>query len=157
MNKHPPRNLGLDLVRATEAAALSAGRWMGLGEPDMADQAATESMSMVLNTLDMDGHIVLGEEARLGLPSLLAAGERVGTGNGPPMDVIVDPIDGRRLLAQGRSGAISAAAIAPRGSMWAPSAAAYMEKIAVDREAASALVPECLDAPAAWVLALVAR
>ncbi|MFQ5592681.1 MAG: class II fructose-bisphosphatase [Anaerolineae bacterium] len=157
MNRHPPRNLGLDLVRATEAAALSAGRWMGLGKPDKADQAATESMSMVLNTLDMDGYIVLGEEVRLGAHSLLAAGRRVGTGSGPPMDVIVDPIDGRKLLAQGRSGAISAAAIAPRGSMWAPSAAAYMEKIAVDREAAHALVPECLDAPAAWVLALVAR
>lgn len=157
MDAHPPRNLGLDLVRATETAALTAGRWMGLGKPDLADQAATESMSKVLNTLDMDGHIILGEERRLGAHTLLDAGQRVGTGNGPPMDVVVDPIDGRKLLAQGRSGAISVAAIAPRGCMWSPCAASYMEKIVVDREAAHALVPECLDAPAAWVLSLVAR
>lgn len=157
MDTHPPRNLGLDLVRATEAAALSAGRWMGLGKPLEADQAASEAMFSVLNTLDMDGRIVLGEEARLGVHSALHTGQRVGTGDGPETDVVVDAVDGRRLLAEGRSGAISVAAIAPRGSMWAPSAGVYMEKIVVDRDVAHALVPECMDAPAAWVLALVAR
>jgi fructose-1,6-bisphosphatase II len=157
MNEHPPRNLGLDLVRATEAAALSAGRWMGLGKPAEADHAAAESMCRALNTLDMDGRVVIGEEVKLGMHSPLDTGQRVGTGNGPEMDVVVDPIDGRNLLAQGRSGAIAVAAVAPRGSMWSPATAVYMEKIVVDQEAADALVPECMDAPAAWTLALVGR
>ncbi|HMO58577.1 MAG TPA: fructose-bisphosphatase class II family protein, partial [Roseiflexaceae bacterium] len=89
--------------------------------------------------------------------SRLASGRQVGSGKGPALDVVVDPIDGRTMLAQGRSGAISVAALAPRGSMWSPTPAAYMEKIVVNREAAAALVPECMDAPAAWTLALVAR
>ncbi|RME48430.1 MAG: class II fructose-bisphosphatase [Chloroflexi bacterium] len=157
MNEHPPRNLGLDLVRATEAAALSAGRWMGLGKPAEADSAAAQAMYEALNTLDMDGHIVIGEEVKLGEHSPLDTGQRVGTGDGPEVDVVVDPIDGRRLLAEGRSGAIAVAAVAPQGSMWSPAAGAYMEKIVVNEEAAGALVPECMDAPAAWTLALVAR
>jgi fructose-1,6-bisphosphatase II len=157
MDKHPPRNLGLDLVRVTEAAALSACRWMGLGQLDEANQAAAEAMCEALNTLDMDGRIVIGEEARLGTHSLLDSGQSVGTGRGPEMDVVVDPIEGRKLLAQGHPDAIAVAGVAPRGSMWAPAPAVYMEKIVVDCEAADALVPECMDAPAAWTLALVAR
>jgi fructose-1,6-bisphosphatase II len=157
MDTHPPRNLGLDLVRATEAAALSAGRWMGLGELGEADQAAAEAMWRALNTLDMDGHIVIGEEGKLGTHSPLDGGQRVGTGYGPEMDVVVDPIEGRNLLAQGHPDAIAVAGIAPRGTMWAPVPGVYMDKIVVDREAASALVPECMDAPAAWTLALIAR
>jgi fructose-1,6-bisphosphatase II len=157
MEDHPPRNLGLDLVRVTEAAALSAGRWMGLGKQDEADQGAAHAMVKALNTLDMDGHIVIGEEGKLGTHSPLDSGQRVGTGHGPEMDVVVDPIEGRNLLALGRPDAIAVAGVAPRGSMWAPSPAVYMEKIVVGQEAADALVPECLDAPAAWTLALVAR
>jgi fructose-1,6-bisphosphatase II len=157
MYDHPPRNLGLDLVRATEAAALSAGRWMGLGRQDEADQSAAEAMYDALNTLDMDGRIVVGEEGKLGTHSLLDSGQRVGTGHGPKMDVVVDPIEGRNLLAQGHPDAIAVVGVAPRGSMWAPTSAVYMDKIVVDCEAAEALVPECMDAPAAWVLALVAR
>jgi fructose-1,6-bisphosphatase II len=157
MEKEPPRNLGLDLVRVTEAAALSAGRWMGLGRRREADQAAIDAMAEALNTLDMDGRIVVGEEGKLGTHSALDSGQRVGTGHGPEMDVVVDPIDGRNLLAQGHPDAISVVAVAPRGSMWAPAAGVYMDKIVVDREAAAALVPECMDAPAAWTLALVAR
>jgi fructose-1,6-bisphosphatase II len=151
------RNLSLDLVRATEAAALRAGRWMGVGQPDAADHAATQAMARELDTVDMDGYIVTGEEGRAGLVCELPSGQHVGTGNGPRLDVVVDPIDGRRMLAQGRSGAIAVAAVAPCGAMWRPTAAIYMEKLVVNRHAASALVPECLDAPAAWTLALIAR
>jgi fructose-1,6-bisphosphatase II len=157
MEGETPRNLGLDLVRVTEAAALSAGRWMGLGKRHEADQAAITAMHGALNTLDMRGYIVIGEEGKLGTHSALDSGQWVGTGRGPEMDVVVDPIDGRNLLAQGHPDAISVAAVAPRGSMWAPGAGVYMDKIVVDREAAAALVPECMDAPAAWTLALVAR
>jgi fructose-1,6-bisphosphatase II len=157
MNAHPPRNLGLDLVRVTEAAALAAGRWMGLGERDKANDDAGAAMHQALNGLDMDGCIVIGEEGRLGTRSPLDTGQRVGTGDGPEMDVIVDPIDGRNLLAVGHPDVITVAAVAPRGSVWAPAPAVYMNKIVVDRVVADALVPECLDAPAAWTLALVAR
>jgi fructose-1,6-bisphosphatase II len=114
-------------------------------------------MHSALNTLDMDGRVLIGKEGRLGQHSSLDTGQRVGTGEGPEMDVIVDPIDGRSLLARGHPDAVAVAAVAPRGSMWAPSPGIYMDKIVVDREIAGALVPECLDAPAGWVLALVAR
>ncbi len=157
MTQEPARNIGVDLVRATEAAALSAGRWMGLGKREDADHAAAEAMYQALNTLEMDGHIVIGEEGKLGMHSPLDSGQRVGTGEGPEMDVVVDPIEGRNLLALGHPDAIAVAGIAPRGSMWSPAPAVYMEKIVVDRQAADALVPECMDAPAAWTLALVAR
>ncbi len=157
VNEHPPRNLGLDLVRVTEAAALKAGRWMGLGERVRANSEAIEAMHGALNTLDMDGRILIGKEGRLGQHSTLDTDQRVGTREGPEMDVIVDPIDGRSLLARGHPDAVAVAAVAPRGSMWAPAPGVYMDKIVVDRQVAAALVPECLDAPAAWVLALVAR
>ncbi|NNJ11423.1 class II fructose-bisphosphatase [Chloroflexales bacterium ZM16-3] len=151
------RNTGLDLVRATEAAAISAARWMGLGQRDEADQAASVAMLRALDKLEMDGRIVLGEDSRVDSPPEIYVGRAVGTGRGVAVDVVVDPIDGRRLLAQGRAGAVSVAAIATRGSLWSPSPAAYMEKLVVNRTAAAALVPECLDAPVAWTLALIAR
>ncbi len=157
MEKLPPRNLGLDLVRVTEAAALTAGRWLGRGQPEEADAAAAEAMYAALNTLDMDGHIVLGEEKKLGRHSPLDSGRKVGTGYGPVMDVVVDPIDGARLLMHGRSGALAVAGVAPVGSMMQVNPAIYMEKLVVSREGANKLVPECLDAPAAWTLALIAR
>lgn len=157
METHLERNLGLELVRVTEAAALAAGRWMGLGSREGAGRAATEAVIRTLRTVSMAGVIVVGEEARIGVHSPVDTNQPVGNGQGPEMDVVVDPIDGTTLLAQGRSGAISVVGAAPRGSMWAPAPAAYMEKIVVDRDVAPALVPECLDAPAAWTLALVAR
>lgn len=158
MSKYPSRNIGFDLVRVTEATALVAGRWLGLGNRDEAHRAATEAMAEALNSLvDIDGHIVVGEEGRLGAHSPLDSGQKVGTGHGPEMDVIVDPIDGTESVVRGYPGAISVIAVAPRGSMWSPASAVYMEKIVVARESAGALVPECMDAPAAWTLALIAR
>lgn len=151
------RNLHLDLARVTENTALAAGRWMGLGKRTEADQAATMAMLKALNELNMAGHIVVGEEAKSGVHSPLDTGKQVGNGRGPQMDVVVDPIDGTNLLIEGRSGAISVVGVAPRGAMWALSPAAYMEKIVVDREVGEALVTECMDAPAAWTLALIAR
>ncbi len=156
MNERIDRNVGLELVRATEAAALSAGRWMGLGQRDAADDAATGAMAAVLATLDVDARIVIGEEGRSGSPSVLAGGMQIGRGR-QHLDMVVDPIDGRRMLAEGRSGAIAVAAVALPGAMWSPAPADYADKIVVGPAAAAALVPECLDAPAAWTLALVAR
>ena len=158
MTMHRIDDLGFDIVRATEAAALGAGRWMGLGQRAPADRAAATAMHGVLNAIDIDGHIMVGEDTKLGAETPLASAQRIGTGNGPAMDVGLDPIDGRTLLAEGRMGTISVAAIAPRGAMWTPPAdVGYMEKIVVSQHAAAALVEECMDAPAAWTLALVAR
>ncbi len=157
MTDIPSRNIGLDLIRVAEASAASAGRWMGLGRTHEAHEAATRAMARALSQLEIDGHIVIGEEGRLGESSPLDSGQRVGKG-GPEVDVVVDPIDGTRLVVGGLPGAISLVGVAPIGTMWSPPAeAVYMDKIVVDREAAHALVPECLDAPAAWTLALVAR
>lgn len=150
-------NLGLDLIRATEAAALSAGRWAGLGRLDEAERAATEAMTRVLQNIEINGRLCLGEEARLGEHATFTTGQRLGTGHGPAVDVLADACDGRRLLAGGYPGALAVIAIAPQGSIWFPRATRYMEHIVVDADVASALVPECLDAPAAWTLALIAR
>jgi fructose-1,6-bisphosphatase II len=151
------RDLGFDLLRATEAAAISAGRWMGLGNPVESDRGAIQAMADALDQLDIWGHIVIGEEGKLGIHSPLDTGRRVGSGRGPEMDLVVDPIDGTRLLAMSQPDVIAVAGAAPRGSMWSPFPAVYMDKIVVDRQAAAALVAECIDAPAAWTLALVAR
>lgn len=157
MVQSPFRNVGLELVRVTEATALVAGRWLGLGNREEAHRAATEAMANALRLVDINGHIVVGEEGRLGEHSPLDGGQAVGSGHGPEMDVAVDPIDGTESVVRGYPGAISVVAVAPRGAIWAPAPAVYMEKIVVDREAASFLVPECMDAPAAWTLALIAR
>ena len=156
MTERPFRNLGLDLVRATEAGALAAGHWMGLDKPEEADRAATEAMCEVLNTIEMRGRVVLSEESRYQSCGLRTGGS-MGTGRGPEMDIVLDPIDGRSLLAHGHPGAISAIAAGPSGALWAPSPAVYMEKLIVNATVAAKLVPECLDAPAAWTLALIAR
>jgi fructose-1,6-bisphosphatase II len=148
------RNVGFDLVRATEAAALIAGRWMGLGRRDEADEAATVAMAQALKAMELTVHIVIGEEGKLGRHSPLVpsacrsvkAGARCRGRS----------IDGGRLLAQGLPGAISVAAIAPRGSIRSLYPAIHMDKIVGDRSG-YALVSECLDAPAAWILALIAR
>jgi fructose-1,6-bisphosphatase II len=157
MNDRPSRNFGLDLVRATEAAALAAGRWMGLGQPEEADFKATEAMRAALNTIDMEGFIAMGPEHRPHMCDFLEPAQPVGTGDGPQLDIVIDPIDGPDLVALGHPGAISVMAGAPRGAFWSPAPAVYLEKIVVDVDVADVLVPECMDAPAAWTLALVAR
>jgi fructose-1,6-bisphosphatase II len=130
----PTRNLALDLARVTEAAALSAGRWMGRGDKEAADQAAVEAMRLVLSTISIDGVIVIGEGEKDRAP-MLFNGERVGNGSGPQVDVAVDPIDGTRPLAFGRTNSIATVAIAPHGSMFDPGPFVYMNKIAVGPEA----------------------
>lgn len=151
------RNIGLDLVRVTETAALAAGRWIGSGNADMAHLVPAKAMMEALATLQMDGRIVIGEEKSTAAHVPLSSGLPVGTGFGPQVDVVVDSIDGTDLLIRGRPGAISVVGISPRDSLWSPVPAIYMEKIIVDQEAANALVPECMDAPAAWTIALIAR
>lgn len=157
MNDKVPRNLGVDLVRATEAAALRAGRWMGLGERDAADEAAAEAMAETFRVLEMEGYLVIGTNGELEITKPVERGYTVGIADGEEIDVVVDPVDGINTLAHGEAGAISVAAAAPANTMWAPHPAIYMDKIVVDRVVADALVPECLDAPPAWTLALVAR
>ncbi len=156
MDRSPSKSFGLDLLRTAEAAAIAGGRWMGLGRKKEADAASTDAMYSEFRKLDIAGTIVVGEEGRSERHSL-DLGVAVGNGRGPELDVVVDPIDGSNLLAQGRPGAIAVVGVAPRGAMWTPPHARYMEKIVVDREVAPALVSECMDAPPAWTLALIGR
>ena len=149
------RNLGLDLVRVTEAAALAAGRWVGRGEKELGDQAAVEAMRHVLGSIDMDGVVVIGEGAKDDAP-MLADGERVGTGQGPSVDVAVDPVEGTSLLAHGRPDSLAVIGIAPRGAMWSPGPAYYMEKLVVGRDARDAVARLSLDAPLGETLAAIA-
>jgi len=130
----PTRNLALELVRVTEAAALAAGRFMGRGDKEAADQAAVNAMRIVLQTVDMNGVIVIGEGEKDNAP-MLYNGENVGNGSGPDFDVAVDPIDGTRPLAYGRSNSLATVAIAPKGSMFDPGPFVYMNKLAVGPEA----------------------
>jgi fructose-1,6-bisphosphatase II len=125
------RNLAMELVRVTEAAALSAGRWMGKGNKEMVDQSAVDAMRRALDGVDMSGVVVIGEGEKDEAP-MLYIGEQVGNGSQPQVDVAVDPVDGTRLLALGLPGALAIVAIAERGSMFAaPPGVFYMEKIAV--------------------------
>ena len=125
------RNLGMELVRVTEAAALSAGRWMGTGDKTMVDQTAVDAMRQAIDGVDMNGVVVIGEGEKDEAP-MLYIGEKVGNGTAPDVDVAVDPVDGTRLLANGSPGAIAVIATAERGSMYsAPPGVFYMEKIAV--------------------------
>ena len=126
----PTRNLALELVRVTEAAALAAGRFMGRGDKIAADHAAVEAMRMVLNSIYMNAVIVIGEGEKDHAP-MLFNGERVGNGKGPEMDIAVDPIDGTRPLSNGTWNSIATVALAPRGTMLDPGPFLYMDKIAV--------------------------
>jgi fructose-1,6-bisphosphatase II len=130
----PDRNLALDLVRVTEAAAMGAGRWIGRGDKIAADQAAVDGMRAMLDTVPMDGVVVIGEGEKDEAP-MLYNGESVGDGKGPGVDVAVDPLEGTRLTALGQPNAIAVIAVAERGTMFFPGAAVYMEKIAVGPEA----------------------
>jgi len=136
--ERPDRNLALELVRVTEAAALAAGRWVGRGDKIAADQAAVDAMRLMLDTVAMDGVIVIGEGEKDKAP-MLYNGEPVGNGSGPPVDVAVDPIDGTRLTSVGQPNALSVVALAERGTMFFPGVAVYMEKVAAGPDAASAL------------------
>ncbi|HEX6947718.1 MAG TPA: class II fructose-bisphosphatase [Acidimicrobiia bacterium] len=130
------RNLGLDLVRVTETAALGAARWLGRGDKEAVDQAAVDGMRLHLSTLDIDGVVVIGEGEKDEAP-MLHNGEKVGSGAGMVVDVAVDPIDGTTLTAHGLPGAISVIAIAEgRGTVYAPGPLVYMDKIAVGPDAA---------------------
>jgi len=130
----PDRNLALELARVTESAAMSAGRWIGRGDKIAADQAAVDAMRAMLDTVVMDGVVVIGEGEKDEAP-MLFNGERVGEGRGPEVDVAVDPLEGTRLTALGQPNAIAVIAVAERGSMFFPGAAVYMDKIAAGADA----------------------
>lgn len=148
------RNLGLDLVRVTETAALRAARWLGRGNKEEVDQAAVDGMRLHLSTIEIDGTVVIGEGEKDEAP-MLFNGESVGTGEGMVVDVAVDPIDGTTLTAAGLPGAIAVIAISEgRGSMYAPGSLVYMDKIAVGPEAAGVVD---LEAPVATNLKRVAK
>jgi fructose-1,6-bisphosphatase II len=153
MEQFPDRNLALELIRVTETAALAAAPWVGRGEKDLADKAAVEAMRAMINTVDMDGVVVIGEGEKDSAP-MLHNGESVGNNSGPSCDVAVDPIDGTSLTANGMNGAISVIALAPRGAMFDPAGAFYMNKIATGPEAASVID---ISAPVAVNIAAVAK
>jgi fructose-1,6-bisphosphatase II len=134
----PDRNLALELVRVTEAAAMAAARWVGRGDNNSADQAAVDAMRLMLDTVQMDGVVVIGEGEKDEAP-MLFNGESVGSGYGPSVDVAVDPLEGTRLTALGQPNAIAVIALAERGTMFFPGAAVYMDKIATGPEAAGAI------------------
>jgi fructose-1,6-bisphosphatase II len=134
----PDRNLALELVRVTEAAAMGAGRWIGRGDKIAADQAAVDAMRAMLDTVVMKGVVVIGEGEKDEAP-MLFNGEEVGHGDGPEVDVAVDPLEGTRLAALGQPNAIAVIAAADRGSMFFPGAAVYMEKIAAGADAIGAI------------------
>jgi fructose-1,6-bisphosphatase II len=134
MGELPDRNLAMELVRVTEAAALAAGRWMGRGDKAGVDKAAVDAMRLVLSTVQMDGVVVIGEGEKDEAP-MLYNGEELGAGVPPGVDIAVDPIDGTRLTSLGLPGALSVVAMAERGTMCAPGHIVYMNKIAVGPEA----------------------
>lgn len=148
------RNLGLDLVRVTETAALGAARWLGRGNKERVDQAAVDGMRLHLSTIDIDGQVIIGEGEKDEAP-MLFNGEKVGNGKGMVVDVAVDPVDGTTLTAAGLPNAIAVIALAEgRGSMYSPGPFVYMDKIAVGPEAAGAID---LEAPVGHNLQQVAK
>ena len=149
----PDRNLALELVRVTEAAALSAARWMGRGDKEAADQAAVDAMRLLMDTVPMDGVVVIGEGEKDNAP-MLYNGERIGNGEPPVVDIAVDPIDGTTLTSKGMNGAVSVVALAERGTMFDPGPCVYMEKIAAGEEAADLID---IEAPAAENIKRVAK
>ncbi|MBI4806624.1 MAG: class II fructose-bisphosphatase [Desulfovibrio sp.] len=149
----PDRNLALDLVRVTEAAALSSARWLGKGDKNAGDQAAVDAMRLSFNTINIRGLIIIGEGEKDEAP-MLFNGEEVGSGFGPAMDVAVDPVEGTRLLAYGRPNAIAVVGVAPKGSMFDPGPSYYMQKLVVPTQARDAVD---LDAPVADNLKNIAK
>lgn len=149
----PDRNLALDLVRVTEAGAMAAGRWVGRGDKNGADGVAVNAMRALINTVEMRGVVVIGEGEKDHAP-MLYNGETVGDGTGPECDVAVDPIDGTTLAAKSQPNAVSVLAVAPRGSMYDPSAVFYMEKLVAGPEAADVVD---IRLPVAENISLVAK
>ncbi|GAA2817379.1 class II fructose-bisphosphatase [Nonomuraea rubra] len=149
----PDRNLALELVRVTEAAAMAAARWVGRGDKNGADGAAVNAMRQLISTVSMNGVVVIGEGEKDHAP-MLYNGEQVGDGSGPDCDVAVDPIDGTRLTALGMPDAVSVIAVSERGSMYDPSAVFYMEKLVTGPEAADVVD---IEAPVAANINAVAR
>ena len=149
----PDRNLAMELMRATEAAALAAGRWMGRGDKNAADGASVDAMRLVLNSISMDGLVVIGEGEKDEAP-MLFNGEQIGDGSAPLMDIAVDPLEGTTLTSLGRNNAISVIAMAERGTMFNPGPCVYMEKIAAGPAAADAID---LNAPVKANLEAVAK
>jgi len=149
----PDRNLALELVRVTEAGAMAAARWVGRGDKNGADGAAVHAMRLLINTVSMNGVVVIGEGEKDQAP-MLFNGEEVGDGSGPACDVAVDPIDGTRLTANGMPNAISVLAVSARGSMYDPSAVFYMSKLVTGPAAADVVD---IEAPVAHNIAKVAR
>lgn len=150
---HPDRNLAMELVRATEAAAIRATPWIGRGDKNAADKAAVDAMRKFLSTVNFQGVVVIGEGEKDDAP-MLFNGEIVGTGQGPQVDIAVDPIDGTSLTAAGRSHAISMIAVAERGSMLDASSVFYMEKMVASEEGIGVLD---IDRPLAENIAALAR
>jgi fructose-1,6-bisphosphatase II len=134
MSSAPDRNLALELVRTTEAAALAAARWVGRGDKEGADGAAVDAMRLILGSVEMTGTVVIGEGEKDEAP-MLFNGEVVGTGAKPDVDIAVDPIDGTTLTSKGRGGAVAVIAVSEKGTMFDPGPCVYMEKIAVGPEA----------------------
>ena len=134
----PDRNLALELVRVTEAAAMAAGRWVGRGDKNGGDGAAVDAMRKLIHTVSMRGVVVIGEGEKDEAP-MLFNGEEVGNGEGPECDVAVDPIDGTTLMSKGMPNALAVLAVAERGAMFDPSAVFYMEKLEVGPEAADVI------------------
>jgi fructose-1,6-bisphosphatase II len=152
-SQKPDRNLALELVRVTEAAALAAARMVGRGDKEGADQAAVDAMRLVLDTVSMDGVVVIGEGEKDEAP-MLYNGEQIGDGTPPKVDIAVDPLEGTRLAALGMPSALAVIALSERGSMFDPGPCVYMEKIAGGPDIADLLD---LDRPLAETLALVAE
>jgi fructose-1,6-bisphosphatase II len=152
-NQAPDRNLALELARVTEAAAMASARWVGRGDKNAADAAAVNAMRMLINSVAMNGVVVIGEGEKDKAP-MLFNGEEVGDGTGPLCDVAVDPIDGTRLAANGMPDAISVLAVSARGAMYDPSAVFYMSKLVTGPEAADAVD---IEAPPRANVAAVAR
>src|SRR3954469_16737372 len=149
----PDRNLALELVRVTEAAALACSRLVGMGDKEAADQAAVDGMHSVLETIHMDGVVVIGEGEKDEAP-MLANGEEVGDGSPPRVDIAVDPLEGTRLAAHGRPNALAVIALSERGTMFNPGPVFYMEKMAGDEQIADLLD---LDRPLGKTVELVAE
>src|SRR5919204_1078533 len=149
----PDRNLALELVRVTEAAALAAARWIGRGDKIAADQAAVDAMRLVLDTVRMDGTVVIGEGEKDEAP-MLYNGERIGDGSPPEVDIAVDPLEGTDLCAKGMPNAIATIALADRGTMFDPGPCVYMLKMATSRDMAHLLD---LDRPLGETLKLMAK
>ena len=153
MAEAPEKNLAMDIVRITEAAALASARWLGRGAKESGDGAAVEAMRNSFTTLHIDGVVVIGEGEKDKAP-MLYTGENVGMGDGPSLDVAVDPVEGTNLLAYGRPNAISVMGVAPRGSMFSLDRSFYMQKLVVGSEAKDVVD---LDAPVDVNLERVAK